>query len=89
MTTRAQDPGWTEALAAAAFCLDDFLELWAAARDDKAFELVARRHVARFEALRLRLDGFAYHSSADRRQLMTEDERTAADEATRVLGGDR
>jgi hypothetical protein len=45
------------------------------------------RQVERFEALRIRLDGFAHHSSHDRRHLMTDEERTAADEATRVLGG--
>ncbi len=53
------------------------------------FEPVARRQLDQLERLRGRLDGFADHSSDDRRQLMTEQERTAADEATRVLGGDR
>jgi hypothetical protein len=89
MADRAPDPGWTVALSDAPFCLDDFIELWAATRGDAAFEPVARRQIARFEALRVRLEGFAHHSSHDRHQLMTDQERTAADEATRVLGGDR
>ena len=89
MTTRASDAGWAEALGPAAFCIDDFLGLWASAKGDAAFEPVARRQLDRFEALRIRLDGFAQHSSQDRRHLMTEDEKTAADQATRLLGGDR
>ena len=50
---------------------------------------MARRQLARFEDLRRRLDGYAQHSSHDRIQLMTDEERTAADDATRALGGDR
>lgn len=89
MTKRASDPGWTEALAQAPFCLDDLIDLWSSASGEAAFEPVARRQLARLEALRVRLDGFAHHSSHDRRHLMTDPERTAADEATRLLGGDR
>ena len=55
---------------------------------DATFEPVARRQLARFEDLRRRLDGYAHHSSHDRVQLMTDEERGAADDATRVLGGD-
>ena len=44
-------------------------------------EPVARRQVERFEDLRRRLDGYAHNSSHDRIQLMTDEERTAADEA--------
>ena len=69
-------------------CLDDFLALWATAGSDPGFEPVARAQLARFDDLRRRLDGFAQHSSHDRYHLQTEDERSAADEATRVLGGD-
>ena len=70
------------------FCLDDFLLLWQEAGSRRGFEPVARRQVERFEDLRRRLDGYAHHSSHDRLQLMTDEERTAADEATRLLGGD-
>ena len=86
---RSSDAAWAAALADAQFCLDDFLALWATAGSDRAFESVARRQLARFEDLRRRLDGFAQHSSHDRYHLLTDDERSAADEATRVLGGDR
>jgi hypothetical protein len=89
MTSRARDPGWTAALSDAAFCLDDFLDLWTAARNETSFEPVARRQLDRFEDLRVRLDGFAQHSSQDRRHLMTDSEKTAADEATKLLGGTR
>ncbi|MFL5674633.1 MAG: DUF6062 family protein [Chloroflexota bacterium] len=85
---RSSDPAWATALAGTAFCLDDFLLLWEAARSRRGFEPVARRQVERFDDLRRRLDGFAHHSSHDRLQLMTDEERTAADEATRLLGGD-
>jgi hypothetical protein len=73
---------------AAPLCLDDFLSLWAAAGSDRDFEAVAHAQLARFADLRRRLDGFAQHSSHDRYHLLTEEERSAADEATRVLGGD-
>jgi hypothetical protein len=53
------------------------------------FEPVARQQLERFEALRGRLEDFAHHSSYDRGHLMTDEERTAADEATEALGGDR
>jgi hypothetical protein len=86
---RSTDPVWADVLAEAPFCLDDFLGLWAMAGSERAFETVARRQLARFADLRRRLDGFAHHSSQDRIHLQTDDERTAADEATRVLGGDR
>ena len=89
LSERASDPAWHEVLAAAPFCLDDLLALWATAGHDPAFEPVARRQLDRFEDLRRRLEGFAQHSSHDRYHLLTEEERSAADEATRALGGDR
>jgi hypothetical protein len=84
---RSRDAAWAEVLRAAPFCLDDFLALWATAGSERGFEPIARSQLARFEDLRRRLDGFAQHSSHDRYHLLTEDERTAADEAARVLGG--
>ena len=78
---RSRDPAWADALATAAFCLDDFLELWAVAGGDAAFRPVAERQVARMRDLRHRLDGFVDHSSHDRRHLLTDLERTATDEA--------
>jgi hypothetical protein len=88
LAERAQDAAWGAALSASPLCLDDFLALWATAGSDPAFEPVARAQLARFADLRRRLDGFAQHSSHDRYHLLTEEERSAADEATRVLGGD-
>jgi hypothetical protein len=89
LSERAGDVAWQESLAVAPFCLDDFIALWATAGSGVAFEPIARRQLARFAALRRRLDGFAQHSSHDRYHLLTEEERTAADEATEILGGDR
>jgi Family of unknown function (DUF6062) len=89
LAERAGDVAWQESLAVAPFCLDDFLALWATAGSDRAFEPVARRQLDRLADLRRRLDGFAQHSSHDRYHLLTEEERTAAGEATEALGGDR
>jgi len=88
LAERAADPGWADAMGAATLCLDDLLALWATAGPDPAFEPIARRQLTRFADLRRRLDGFAQHSSHDRYQLLTDDERSAADEATLALGGD-
>jgi hypothetical protein len=88
LSERAGDAAWRAALTVAPLCLDDFLALWATAGSDAGFEPVAQAQVARFADLRRRLDGFAQHSSHDRYHLLTEEERTAADEATEVLGGD-
>ncbi|MFL5708817.1 MAG: DUF6062 family protein [Chloroflexota bacterium] len=88
LASRSSDPAWAAVLADSPFCLDDFLLLWQRAGSRREFEPVARRQVERFEDLRRRLDGYAHHSSHDRIQLMTDEERTAADEATRLLGGD-
>ncbi len=86
---RTDDPDWAEVLGGTAFCLDDFLLFAETAGSRPGFEVIVGRQLARFEDLRRRLDGYAHHSSHDRIQLMTEEERTAADEATRILGGDR
>jgi hypothetical protein len=88
LATRSSDQAWADVLADSPFCLDDFLLLWQTAGSRRAFEPVASRQVERFEDLRRRLDGYAHHSSHDRLQLMTDEERRAADEATRLLGGD-
>jgi len=86
---RSGDAEWADVLAAAPFCLDDFLALWSVAGSRAAFEPIARSQLDRFDDLRQRLDGYAHHSSHDRRHLLTDSEATAADEATRALGGDR
>ena len=86
---RSRDQAWARTLADVPFCLDDFLALWSKAGSETAFTPVARAQLERFEDLRHRLEGYAHHSSHDRRHLLTDLERTAADEATRALGGDR
>ena len=88
LSERADDAAWGAALTVAPLCLDDFLALWATAGSDPGFEPVAQAQLARFADLRRRLDGFAQHSSHDRYHLLTDEERSAADEATRALGGD-
>jgi Family of unknown function (DUF6062) len=84
---RSRDPLWAATMAEAAFCFDDFLALWTAAASEPAFEAIRRRQLERLEDLHFRLDGYVDHSSHDRRQLMTDRERTAADEAAGTLGG--
>jgi hypothetical protein len=86
---RAADPDWVEALSEVAFCLDDLVLLWTAASSSDAFDPIARRQLDRLTDLDQRLDGFAHNSSQDRRHLMTDRQRAAADEASRLLGGER
>jgi hypothetical protein len=87
LAERVADPTWADPIAEAPFCLDDLIDLWAVAGGGPAFEPVIRQQLDRFAALRVRLEGFAHHSSHDRLHLMTDEEKTAADEATRALGG--
>jgi hypothetical protein len=87
LAERTDAPDWVTVIAEAPFCLDDLLAFWAVAGGRATVEPVMTRQLERFAALRDRLNGFADHSSHDRRHLMTDDERTAADEATRLLGG--
>jgi len=87
LADRASDEAWAGALADSPFCLDDLIALATTGAGRPSLEPVLRRHVERLDALRVRLEGFADHSSHDRRHLMTDPERSAADEATKVLGG--
>ena len=87
LAERVDDPTWVGPITDAPFCLDDLIDLWAVAGGSPAFDPVIRKQLERFMALRARLEGFAHHSSHDRRHLMTDTEKTAADEATRALGG--
>jgi len=88
LVERSADPGWTAATNAIPFCLDDLAALLAAGADTSTFRPIAEAQLARLEDLRRRLDGYAHHSAHDRRHLVTDGERRAADEAARVLGGD-
>jgi len=89
LAERAEHDDWAVALADSPLCLDDLLALWETAGSAKAFEPVARAQLARFGAIHDRLEAYAHHSSQDRRHLLTDEERTAADDATRALGGTR
>jgi hypothetical protein len=87
LVERAADPAWAAAIVAIPFCLDDLVALLAVAGDARAMVPIAAAHVDRLESLAARLDGYAHHSAQDRRHLLTDDERSAADEAARLLGG--
>jgi Family of unknown function (DUF6062) len=87
LVERAVDPAWAAATSEAPFCLDDLVRLLAAAGDETAMQPIIDRQLARLDDLAHRLDGYAHHSAQDRRHLMTDGERSAADEAARLLGG--
>lgn len=88
LVERSADLAWAAAMGEIPFCLDDLAALLATAGDEPAFVPIARRHLARIEELRVRLEGYAHHSAQDRRHLLTDAERAAADEAARLLSGD-
>jgi len=88
LLARLTDARWRQALTAADFCLDDLLVTWATATDGRNpdWPEVAAIQLERIEQLVGRLDSFAHHSSHDRRHLLTDSERRAADEAAAFLG---
>jgi hypothetical protein len=87
LVDRTADAGWADALGGADVCLDHLLALAAAGAAITAWVPVEERQRARIAELRERLRLYAYHSSHDRRHLLTEEERRSADEAARLLGG--
>jgi hypothetical protein len=87
LVQRSGDPAWAAATAAAPFCLDDLTALLAEAGDTPSFQPITEGQLATLGVLRERLEGYAYHSAQDRRHLLTDDERSAADEAARRLRG--
>jgi hypothetical protein len=88
LVERSADPAWASAMREIPFCLDDLTALLVTAGDEPSFAPIAEHHLDRLEALRGRLAGYADHSAQDRRHLMKDEERTAADEAARLLAGD-
>jgi hypothetical protein len=87
LAERAGDPTWAPMLGGIPFCLDDLGTLAAAAGDAAAFRPVLAVQMERLDRLHQRLEGYAHHSAQDRRHLLTDDERSAAQEAAKVLGG--
>ncbi len=88
LVQRSADPAWASAMLEIPFCLDDLTALLAAAGDEASFAPIAAHHLSRLDDLRRRLGGFVDHSAQDRRHLLTDEERSAADEAARLLAGD-
>ncbi len=88
LVQRSADPEWAPVIAVIPFCVDDLVGLLLRAGDAPAMAEVAQRQLERLEDLERRLEGYAYHSAQDRRHLLTDAERSAADEAARVLGGE-
>lgn len=84
---RSADAAWALVIGEIPFCLDDLVSLLAAAADKATFAPIAERQLARLEDLERRLDEYAHNSAPERRHLMTDEQRRAADEASRVLGG--
>ena len=88
LVARCADPAWAVVARDIPFCLDDLVLVLIAGGDDPALAAVADAQLARLGGLQARLEGYAHHSAHDRRHLLTEAERSAADEAARVLGGE-
>ena len=89
LVQRSADPAWSAVMLEIPFCLDDLTALLAVAADDAAFAPIGTHHLERLDDLRRRLGGYVDHSAQDRRHLLTDDERSAADEAARLLRGDK
>lgn len=87
LVERSRDAAWATVIGEIPFCLDDLVALMASAGDAAGFAPVADRQLARMDDLARRLDAYAHNSAPERRHLMTDDQRRAADEASRILGG--
>jgi hypothetical protein len=88
LAQRELNKAWAEVIADLPICLDDLVALIAVGGEAPAFGPIVERQLARMDDLAGRLDAYAHNSAPERRQLMTDDQRGAADEASRVLGGD-
>ena len=88
LTERMTDEAWATTAAVLPLCLDDLVRFLVASAEQPAAAPVIEAQLARLDDLRARLEAYAHHSAQDRRHLLTDDERAAADEAARVLGGD-
>lgn len=88
LVERCTDPAWIDVIRDVPFCMDDLVLLLIQGGDDPALVTVGDAQLTRLDDLRARLEGYAHHSAQDRRHLLTDAERSAADEAARVLGGE-
>jgi hypothetical protein len=88
LVERSGDAAWAAVIGEIPFCLDDLVALIEVAGDSASFAPIAERHLARLDDLERRLDAYAHNSAPERRHLMTDEHRRAADEASRALGGD-
>ena len=88
LVARSTDQAWVAVIGEIPFCLDDLVALLAAAEGAVSFAPIAEHQLSRLDDLERRLDAYAHNSAPERRHLMTDDHRRAADEASRVLGGD-
>ena len=88
LAERSADTAWAAVASEAPFCLDDLVALIRIADDTAPFIPIVERQLERLDDLRARLDRYVDHSAQDRRHLMRDDDRRAADEAARLLGGD-
>lgn len=88
LVERTADDAWGPVIAAIPFCLDHLVALLAVGGDASSMGPVIERQLERLDDLERRLEGYAHHSAHDRRHLLTDAERSAADEAARLLGGD-
>jgi hypothetical protein len=88
LVERSADAAWAAVIGEIPFCLDDLVALMEVAEDSAHFAPIAERQLTRLDDLERRLDAYAHNSSPERRHLMTDAHRRAADEASKALGGD-
>ena len=86
------DDAWAAALGTGDICLDDLYALWAAAaagpRDQASrWAAVLATQWKRLESLQKTLAEYAHNSTADRRDLITPEQREAGAAAIRLFGG--
>jgi hypothetical protein len=88
LVERSVDPAWASVTGEIPFCLDDLGRVIGVAGDAPSFRAVVDRQLGRLAELAARLDAYAHNSAQDRRHLMTDEQRAAADEGSRILGGE-
>jgi hypothetical protein len=88
----AADPAWSSALGSAEICLEDIYAMWTAAV--AASKETAARWTSILAAQRRRLDAlqktladYAHNSTADRRHLITPEQKEAGAASIRLFGG--